>query len=205
MNILGMDFLSIINLGVSVLIALVLHELAHGFVSYKLGDQTPKLQGRLTLNPLAHIDPIGFICLFLFGFGWAKPVYINYDSYKNKKLGTTLVSLAGPCMNFIIAFVAALGLKFCLSVGMPQLISFFSILFSINVGLGVFNLIPFPPLDGSKIVAALLPNSLYDKWMYLERYGFIILMVLLAFNILNPILNIGTSFIQNLIFMVVGL
>lgn len=205
MNLAGMDFLSIINLGVSVLIALVLHELAHGFVSYKLGDPTPKIQGRLTLNPLAHIDPVGFLCLFICGFGWAKPVCINYDNYKNKKFGTALVSLAGPCMNFIIALFAAFGLKFCSVLGVPQLINFFYILFSINVGLGVFNLIPFPPLDGSKILASVLPNKYYDTWMYLERYGFIILMVLLFFNILTPILSIGTGLISNLIFGIVGI
>lgn len=205
MSLTGADFLSAFNLAVSVLIALVLHELAHGFVSYKLGDPTPKAQGRLTLNPLAHIDPMGAICLFLCGFGWAKPVAIDYSYYKHKKLGTALVSLAGPCMNFIIALVAAFGLKLCSVYGVPQLINFFYILFSINVGLGVFNLIPFPPLDGSKILASVLPNKYYDTWMYLERYGFIILMFLLFFNILTPILSIGTGFISSLIFGIVGI
>lgn len=205
MSLTGADFLSAFNLAVSVLIALVFHELAHGFVSYKLGDPTPKAQGRLTLNPLAHIDPMGAICLFLCGFGWAKPVAIDYSYYKHKKLGTALVSLAGPCTNFLIALVAAVGLKVCISTGVMQLVNFLYILFSINVGLGVFNLIPFPPLDGSKIVASVLPSKYYDTWMYLERYGFLILMVLLFMNILTPILTIGTTFIQTIIFTIVGL
>ena len=200
-----MDFLSIINLAFSVLIALVLHELAHGFVSYKLGDPTPKAEGRLTLNPLAHIDPIGAICLLIFGFGWAKPVVIDYRYYKNKKLGTTLVSLAGPCANFIIAFLAVVALKFCITFNVLPLVNFFSILFSINVGLGTFNLIPLPPLDGSKIVAALLPSHLYDKWMILERYSMFILLLLLAFDVLNPILSVAITFVQTLMFGIVGL
>lgn len=204
MNIFDLGFLGTINLAVSVLIALVFHELAHGFVSYKLGDPTPKIQGRLTLNPMAHIDPIGALCLLLCGFGWAKPVSINYEYYKHKKLGTALVSLAGPCMNFIIAFIAAIGIKLSVNYGILPLLNFLGILFSINVGLGVFNLIPFPPLDGSKIVASVLPSKMYDTWMYLERYGFLILMVLLMLGIFDPILNTCMSFMQNMILMVVG-
>ena len=205
MSLTGLDFLNAINMAVSVLIALVFHELAHGFVSYKLGDPTPKMQGRLTLNPMAHIDPIGALCLFLCGFGWAKPVSINYEYYKHKKLGTALVSLAGPCMNFIIAFIAAVGIKLSVTYGVLPLLNFLGVLFSINVGLGVFNLIPFPPLDGSKIVASILPSSMYDTWMYLERYGFLILMVLLMLGIFDPILTTSMGFVQNMILMTVGI
>lgn len=205
MSLTGLDFLNAINMAVSVLIALVFHELAHGFVSYKLGDPTPKIQGRLTLNPMAHIDPIGALCLFLCGFGWAKPVSINYEYYKHKKFGTALVSLAGPCMNFIIAFIAAVGIKLSVSYGVLPLLNFLGVLFSINVGLGVFNLIPFPPLDGSKIVASILPSSMYDTWMYLERYGFLILMVLLMLGIFDPILTTSMGFVQNMILMTVGI
>ena len=200
-----MDILTIINRAFSVIIALVLHELAHGFVSYKLGDPTPKAEGRLTLNPLAHLDPIGTLCLLVFGFGWAKPVMIDYRHYKNKKLGTALVSLAGPCMNFLIAFVAVIGLKLCVIFNFEVLINFLYILFAINVGLGVFNLIPFPPLDGSKIVAAVLPSNLYDKWMYIERYGMFILLALLYLDILTPVLSVAITLVQSLMFAVVGL
>lgn len=205
MSLTGADFLSAVNIAVSVLIALVFHELAHGFVSYKLGDPTPKEQGRLTLNPMAHIDPVGALCLFFCGFGWAKPVGINYTYYKNKKLGTALVSLAGPFTNFLIAFVAAFAIKLCITFDIPQLYDFLGKLFSINVGLGVFNLIPFPPLDGSKILASVLPSKYYDTWMYLERYGFIILMFLLVFNVLTPILTVGVYTVQNIIFALLGI
>ena len=193
-----------LNLAVSVVIALVLHELAHGFMSYKLGDPTPKAQGRLTLNPLAHLDPIGTICLFLFHVGWAKPVSINYDYYKNKKLGTALVSLAGPCMNFIVALLSALILKLCFAFNIPQLVGFFSILMSLNIGLGVFNLIPLPPLDGSKVLAVILPSDVYDKYMAIEQYSMFILFALLLTGVLDPILTRGIMFITNLLFNLVG-
>ena len=181
--------LDFILTGVSVLIALVLHELAHGFVSYKLGDETPKRDGRLTLNPMAHLDLFGTICLLFFHFGWAKPVQINPYYYKNKKLGTVLVSLAGPCTNFIIAFCSMLLLH--LETLLPNIIiTFLYSLITINIGLGVFNLIPIPPLDGSKVLAAILPQDLYIKYMSIEQYGFIILILVLSTGVLSPFLNI---------------
>ena len=199
------NIMTLLNTGVSVLIALVLHELAHAYVSYKLGDPTPKVQGRLTLNPAAHLDLFGTFCLFFFGFGWAKPVSINYNYYKNVKLGTTLVSLAGPFMNFLIALIAGIGLKLVMPIGHVGFTHFFTTLMTINVGLGVFNLIPFPPLDGSKVVASLLPNHLYDKWMMIEQYGMFILMALLFTGILDPFLNGLMGFVYSIVYMVVGL
>lgn len=199
------NIMILLNTGVSVLIALVLHELAHAYVSYKLGDPTPKAQGRLTLNPAAHLDLFGTICLFFFGFGWAKPVSINYNYYKNVKQGTTLVSLAGPFMNFIIAIIAGICLRIVIPTGHVGFINFFNTLMSINVGLGVFNLIPFPPLDGSKVVAAVLPNHLYDKWMMIEQYGMFILMALLFTGILDPFLSGLMRFVYSVVYMMVGL
>lgn len=196
---------NIITLAISVLIAMSFHELAHGFVSYKLGDPTPKANGRLTLNPLAHIDPMGAICMFIFGFGWAKPVSINSYYYKNKKSGITLVSLAGPCANFIIAFISVICIKLFAGLNSSILTGFFMTLFSVNIGLGTFNLIPIPPLDGSKVLASFLPSNLYNKWMAFERYGMIILLVVLSIGILDPILMTAINFVQNLMFSIVGL
>lgn len=193
--------LDFILTGVSVLVALVLHELAHGFVSYKLGDETPKREGRLTLNPMVHLDLFGTICLLFFHFGWAKPVQINPYNYKNKKLGTVLVSLAGPFTNFLIALLG----MFLLRLGslLPTiLVSFLYSLISINVGLGVFNLIPLPPLDGSKVLAAVLPQDLYMKYMSIEQYGIIILMVVLATGVLSPFLNILYSGAYNVLSLI---
>ena len=199
------NVMTLLNTGVSVLIAIVLHELAHAYVSYKLGDPTPKAQGRLTLNPAAHLDLFGTICLFVFGFGWAKPVSINYNYYKNVKVGTTLVSLAGPFMNFLIAIVAGIGLKCIMPTGHIGFISFFTTLMTINIGLGVFNLIPIQPLDGSKVLASVLPNHLYDKWMMVEQYGMFILMILLVTGVLDPFLSGLMSFVYSIVYMVVGL
>ena len=183
----------------AVLIAMVLHELSHAYVSYRLGDPTPKQTGRLTLNPLKHLDPIGSICLLVLGFGWAKPVQINPNYYKNPKVGTLWVSLAGPGMNFLLAFIGSLGvsliykitgdsISFQTEAGYRAFLYVFRFLYYfmlINIGLGVFNLIPFPPLDGSKVLATILPDRLYYTWMRYERYGQFILMVLLYAGLLS--------------------
>ncbi len=183
----------------AVLIAMVLHELSHAYVSYRLGDPTPKQTGRLTLNPLKHLDPIGSICLLVLGFGWAKPVQINPNYYKNPKVGTLWVSLAGPGMNFLLAFIGSLGvsliykitgdsISFQTEAGYRAFLYIFRFLYYfmlINIGLGVFNLIPFPPLDGSKVLATILPDRLYYTWMRYERYGQFILMILLYAGLLS--------------------
>lgn len=190
--------------GIAVIIAMVFHELAHGYVSYKLGDETPKRDGRLTLNPMAHLDLFGTIMLFLFHFGWAKPVQINPYYYKNKKLGTVVVSLAGPFTNFIIAFVCILLLR--LNSLLPMIIvEFLYSLITINIGLGVFNLIPIPPLDGSKVLAAVLPQDLYMKYMSIEQYGFIILIVILSTGVLSPFLNVLFTYVYEILGFLAGI
>ena len=152
------------------LIAIMCHELCHGLMSYLLGDPTPKEQGRLSLNPLKHLDLMGTLCLILFKFGWAKPVQVDPRYYKNPKWGMALVALAGPLANFILAFISGLIyvliLKYAPYSELIQILLYFvTYLMVINIGLGIFNLIPIPPLDGSKIVGVILPNESYHKYM----------------------------------------
>ena len=179
-----------------ILWAMTIHEFAHGYVAYKLGDHTPKLAGRLTLNPLAHIDILGFIALFLVHFGWAKPVPINPRNFRNVsswKLGEILVAFAGPFSNFLSAFVFVLFIKYFPFTSLPPSVSeplflMFKYAILINVAFGVFNLLPIPPLDGSKILETLLPPRLWMKYKQIEPYGPIILIILLISPVLNWIL-----------------
>lgn len=181
----------------SALIAVVLHELSHGLVSCWLGDPTPKETGRLSLNPLKHLDPIGTISLVIFGFGWAKPVMVNPEYYKHPKWGMALVGLAGPLMNFILSCIGFLILGIVIKVDPMFLYTgevnvsyvifeFFMYFSMINLGLCIFNLVPIPPLDGSKILGVVLPRNAYREYMSWERYGmYIILGFLLIFNVLE--------------------
>jgi Zn-dependent protease len=153
---------------------------------------------------MAHLDLFGTIMLFLFHFGWAKPVQINPYYYKNKKLGTVVVSLAGPFTNFIIAFICILLLR--LNSLLPIIIvEFLYSLITINIGLGVFNLIPIPPLDGSKVLAAVLPQDLYMKYMSIEQYGFIILIVILSTGVLSPFLNVLFTYVFEILGFLAGI
>lgn len=173
------------------LIAIIFHEMAHGYVSYWLGDPTPKEYGRLSLNPLKHIDPVGILCLIFFRVGWAKPVMINPKYYKNEKWGIALVSLAGPLMNFLLAFISiffmVLIAKFSSVIFLTKYLSTFLLqLAVINIGLGVFNLIPLPPLDGSKIIGAILPEEAYYQYMKYQKYGTLfMLIIIILINILT--------------------
>jgi len=172
----------------ALLISISFHEYAHARVSYSLGDPTPKWRGRLSLNPLVHLDPIGLIMLWLFRFGWAKPVEINPSYYKEPKKGTILVSLAGPMANLLLAFISMIILKLdVLRIGIVD--SFVYILFLYNLSLAVFNLIPIPPLDGSKILAGLLPARQSYEFLKFESYGPLILIILVYFGLLSQILN----------------
>ncbi len=182
-----------------VLLSLSVHELSHGLTAYCMGDRTAKNSGRLSLNPLHHMDPVGAICLFLFGFGWAKPVPVNPWNFNNKKSGMVLTSLGGPLSNFILAFLAQIGvaligqMTFASNASFTFGLSYIAYmicyyLVGINLGLGLFNLIPIPPLDGSKILNAVLPQHLYFKIMEYERYGFIILIILINLPFFDTLL-----------------
>ena len=181
----------------AVLIAIVLHEWAHGFISYKLGDPNPKYDGRLSLNPLKHLDPMGTLCLLLFRFGWAKPVQVNPNYYKDKKMGMVLTALAGPVMNFIIAFITLFImmaiLKFKPDFFYNSILSYLFVVLDytaiMSIGLGVFNLLPIPPLDGSKVLLSFLPEKMYFGYMKYERYGMLILLVLLGFGLFSTVLS----------------
>jgi len=190
-------FYKIANILITVLAAVVsitIHEVSHGYAAYKCGDDTAKIYGRLSLNPLKHIDWIGAICLVLFRFGWAKPVPINQYNFKNRKKGIILVSLAGPLSNFILAFAAMFLVAIVPVTGMftSILTVFLWMLVYLNIGLGIFNLIPLPPLDGSKIVSEFLKGGAKYKYLSLERYGSVILLLVF---IIRPIGNIFSEFL----------
>jgi len=183
----------IISFGL-LLIAMTVHEFAHAWTAYLLGDKTAKHSGRLTLNPLAHIDPVGTILLPLilfisthgqFVFGAAKPVPINYLALKNPKKGIMLVGISGPLANFLFAFILSLILRFLPLPG--GLIWAILYLIYINVILGVFNLVPIPPLDGSRVVIGLLPENLSLRYASIEPFGFIILLALIMAGIFNSL------------------
>lgn len=169
------------------LLSMTLHELAHGLVAYRLGDPTAKRMGRLSVNPIKHLDPLGtamFFITFLIGgfvFGWAKPVPVSPYYFKNRQRGMALVGLAGPLTNFAVAIAFILVLNALHFDKESFLFLLFLLVFQVNVVLGIFNLIPVPPLDGSRVVGAFLPREAYEKWVALDRYGmFLAVLVLMV-------------------------
>lgn len=198
-----------------VLIAITFHEFAHGYVAYKLGDNTAKLEGRLSLNPLDHLDPIGTLMLLLAGFGWGKPVNVNPSNYTRKismEKGEALVSLAGPLMNIILSIIFAIiyfaiykfaNVTFLSSTVGSVLMLLISATISINVGLGIFNLIPLPPLDGSKIIMPFLPYKAKQWFRNNEQIFYIIFVVIwitgIAGIIISPAINVVYTGIMKLV------
>lgn len=191
-NYLGDNIMSIIFSLPALLITITLHELAHGYVAYKLGDPTAKDKGRLTLNPIKHIDPMGFLALIIFQFGWAKPVPINPNYFDNRRQGTLLVSVAGPLMNLFLAF-----LSLVIIMGFNIDNNFLGSVFIYNVIFGIFNLLPVPPLDGSKILASLLPEKFESFFWKYERYGYIVLLLLIFSNGIDIVLGPAISLVMN--------
>lgn len=197
--------LSLTNILINVPIALIAitgHELAHAWVSSRLGDPTPRYEGRLTLNPLAHLDPIGTLLMIFTGFGWAKPVGVNPMYYKDRKKGMALVALAGPVANFVMAFLGILIGTILIILGSYAGMSYnalsmvdyvFSMFAFRNLCLMVFNLIPIPPLDGSKILGMILPNRTYYNILQYERYAIILIMILSVTGAFDTIIGGGVN------------
>ena len=182
------------------IIAMVIHEYAHARVAVALGDFTPKMMGRLTLNPMAHIDPLGLIMLLLVRFGWAKPVMINPNNFRQPRRDDILVSLAGPGANLVMAFFALVLLLICDQMGLvtPGTKLVLQLIIEYNIGFAIFNLIPIPPLDGSHILMQLLPWAWQQRMRELERYSLLLLIVLL----MTPALEYIFVPARNLIYQV---
>lgn len=209
------SLLMIISRAFVVFLCLPVHELAHGWAAYKLGDDTAKVSGRLTFNPLAHLNPIGTIMIFIFGIGYAQPVPINPLKFKDYRKGVALTAFAGPLSNIVMGCIFVFLSSFCqflysrtgglLAV---QLIALFLYQAAqINISLAVFNLIPVPPLDGSRILAMILPDKIYNNMFRYERYIMLALMFVLLTGVLNGVISALAgffmrviSFIPNLIF-----
>lgn len=189
---------------VPLLYSIIAHEVSHGLVALFFGDDTAKRSGRLTANPLAHIDPAGTLMLFLVGFGWAKPVPVNYSKLRHFRVGLVCVSLAGCITNIIIATVAIFLLRLMDVVsGAPVTIALLWVA-RINIILSAFNLIPIPPLDGSKVLMGFLPRALQIKFARLEPYGFPIILILLFTGLLDPMINFSQTIIYSIISVILG-
>ncbi len=200
----NLNLLEIVLRFAALFLVISVHEFSHGFVAYKMGDPTAKNAGRLTLNPLKHLDPLGALCMLLFRFGWAKPVPINPLYFRDRKKGTVLVSLAGPASNVVFAFVCGLVVAFMyilmntfmgmtgkLIYGAINIIAqFFQVCAIMNISFAIFNLIPIPPLDGGKVLGVFLPSDAYMKMLRYERYVFPLLLILSFTGILSRIVNL---------------
>lgn len=184
----------------AVLIALTFHEFSHGLVSYWLGDPTAKNHGRLTLNPIKHLDPIGFVCMLVVGFGWAKPVPFNSRYYKHPRRDTALTAAAGPIMNLLLAFVSVIGINCMELIDLTKVSEtgfnvlnaiylFFYVLANMNIFLAIFNLIPIPPFDGSKILFVFLPIKWYIAMAKYERIIMIVFYIVLFVGGFSNILS----------------
>ncbi|MDF2740427.1 MAG: peptidase [Actinomycetia bacterium] len=196
---------------VAVIVGITFHEFSHAAVASLQGDQTARSQGRLTLNPLSHLDPLGSIALIVAGFGWGRPVPVTPSRLRNRRFGHVLVGLAGPAANFVLALVSVVALRIAyppadLTFDVNFTLRLLDTLVAVNVILGVFNLLPIPPLDGSTLLSILLPPSRQNIVRFLEQYGIFLLlaMLILAPNLLTPIFRSITEAIYGLVGLSVG-
>jgi Zn-dependent protease len=182
------DPMAFVLVSVPLLYSIIIHELAHGWVAFKMGDPTAKWLGRLSLNPLKHLDPIGTIMLFVFGFGWAKPVPVNFNNLRDERKGLIFVSAAGITANIILAFCSFLLLRFFVPSPFGVMSTVLFYFAQINIMLASFNLIPIPPLDGSKILMGFLSRRAQYSFERIEPYGMFIIIGLLYIGALNPLI-----------------
>jgi Zn-dependent protease len=196
---------------IAVIAGITFHEFSHAAVATLQGDQTARSQGRLTLNPISHLDPLGSIALLVAGFGWGRPVPISPARMRNRRFGAVLVGLAGPAANFVLALAAVIALRVVYPSGGVTFDVDFSVrllyaLVAVNVILGVFNLLPIPPLDGSTLLSALLPPSRQNVVQFLNQYGIFLLLglLILAPNLLTPIFRSITEALYGLVGLPIG-
>lgn len=211
----GLDWSVLTDILVAVipsLLCITLHELSHGFVAYKLGDNTAKERGRLTLNPIKHIDIMGLLMMVVFKFGWAKPVPINMRNFKNPKRGMAVTALAGPLCNLLLTCVLLFiyGLVYIplAKAGTASgdvVLETVATASYLSLALAIFNIIPIPPLDGSKVLFSLLSEKNYYKLMHYERYGMILLLVVVATGVLGKPLSSVTGFVYDKLFAIAEL
>jgi Zn-dependent protease len=204
LNLLQDDPVAFVLLCAALLGAIAMHEFSHALAADRLGDRLPRAMGRVTLNPVRHLDPLGTILILLVGFGWGKPVEFRPQALSSRRFGAAIVALAGPAMNLLLALVAAFVWIGTASPGpVTTLDLFFNFFVAINVLLAVFNLMPLPPLDGSRLLTIFLPPGRQGIIYFLDRYGFLILLALVFFGGTAIILPIVDR-VQNLIFRIAG-
>lgn len=188
-----------ILLVIPLMYSIIIHELAHGWVADKMGDGTARWLGRLSLDPRKHLDLVGTVMLFVFGFGWAKPVPVNFDNLRDQRKGLILVSAAGIVANILLAFISLFLLRFLNPAPFGAVSTFLIYMAQVNIMLAAFNLIPLPPLDGSKILMGFAP----PQWQYtlarIEPYGFFIILFLLMMNVLDPLISLFERIIISII------
>lgn len=209
----ALDFGSLLDMVLrlaAVLLCLTVHETCHGLAAYALGDPTARRAHRLSLNPLRHIDWFGLLMMFAVGFGWAKPVPVNPNYFKKPKQGMALTALAGPVSNFLLALLTLLAARiFCdvaaYSETNQRILDFLLMVAVLSIGLGLFNLVPIPPLDGSKVLFAVLPDRAYNQLMRYERYGMLVLFALVFFDVGSSALSNAIRWVFDLFCRVVGL